>query len=223
MPITNEFPLPAQNPNRLSAELLALSEALKADAEVRVGDLLIRLEGRVYTLLLVLLSLPFCQPVALPGVSTPFGVIIALLGLRFALRQKPWLPRKALDWRVPTHVIPVILKACGKLLRALEKLLHPRLSGIFEYPLTQFFVGMTICASGALLLLPLPIPFSNLLPALTVVLLAASTSERDGVMLMAGGVVFLLTLVFFALIFLGGAEVAMWLKAYFGRFFDVQE
>lgn len=219
MPITD----PIARPNRLSAELLELSEALKADKEIRIGDLLIRLEGRVYTLLLVLLSLPFCQPVALPGVSTPFGIVIALLGLRFALRQKPWLPRRTLDWKVPTHVIPVILKACGKLLRALEKLLHPRLSFLFEFPLTQLIVGLTIFACGALLLLPLPVPFSNLLPALTVVLLAASTSERDGVMLMAGGVVFIITLAFFVLLFLGGAEAVLWLKAYSGRFFDAQE
>jgi len=219
VPITD----PIARPNRLSAELLELSEALKADKEIRIGDLLIRLEGRVYTLLLVLLSLPFCQPVALPGVSTPFGIVIALLGLRFALRQKPWLPRRTLDWKVPTHVIPVILKACGKLLRALEKLLHPRLSFLFEFPLTQLIVGLTIFACGALLLLPLPVPFSNLLPALTVVLLAASTSERDGVMLMAGGVVFIITLAFFVLLFLGGAEAVLWLKAYSGRFFDAQE
>ena len=78
-------------PQRLSAQLLALAES-EEHAELTLGGLIERLEGRVYTLLLVILSLPMCQPVPLPGLSTPLGVAIALLGLRFAFRQHPWMP-----------------------------------------------------------------------------------------------------------------------------------
>ena len=70
----------------------------------------------------------------------------------------------------------------------LEKLLHPRMGWMFEYRLTQFLSGIVIFVCGVLLLLPLPIPFSNLLPAWTVILVAASESERDGLMLLVGGI-----------------------------------
>ena len=47
-------------PRRLSLELQALSESA-AHEELTLGHLVDRHEGRVYTLLLVLLALPFCQ------------------------------------------------------------------------------------------------------------------------------------------------------------------
>ncbi len=179
-----------------------------------------RFEGRVYTLFLILLSLPFCQPVALPGLSTPFGVVIMLLGLRFAIRRQPWLPRRLLDTRLPPNLLAKVLKTGGKMLGLLERLLRPRLSGVFEYRLTQFLGGSTICLCGFLLLLPLPIPLSNLFPALVVVLLAASFSERDGLMLGGGALMFALTLLFFAAIYFGGSGVIDWIRETFGTYFS---
>jgi hypothetical protein len=38
-------------------------------------------------------AFPFCTPIPLPGFSLPFGLVIAIIGLRLALGQKPWLPR----------------------------------------------------------------------------------------------------------------------------------
>jgi hypothetical protein len=199
---------------RLSAELLAFAGSIR-QADVSLGEMIAQLEGRVYTFLLVILSLPFCQPVALPGLSTPFGIVIALLGLRFTFRKKPWLPRKLLALRIPKKVFPVILQGSAKILTLLEKLLHPRMTWIFDWKGTQVLAGLTIFSAALLLLLPLPIPFSNMLPALTIVLVASAFSERDGAVLALGGVFFCATLVFYAGIFMGGIEVAGWLQGLF--------
>jgi hypothetical protein len=210
---------PSENPpERLSVELRNLAASVQ-EQDLTFGELIQRLEGRVYTLLLVLLPLPFCQPIALPGLSTPFGVVIALLGLRFAFRQKPWLPKRVLKIQIPSKVLPAIMRGSAKLLGVLERLLHPRLTGLFDFRATQFAAGLTIFFCGMLLLLPLPVPFSNLLPALTVVLLAASVSERDGIMLAAGAGVFLITLGFYAGLFFGGMEVFDWLQIQIREFF----
>ena len=178
-----------------------------------------RLHGRVYTLLLVLLSLPFCQPITLPGLSTPFGVVITLLGLRFAVRKHPWLPKRLLNTCIPNRLLHRMLEGSARILKTLEKLLHPRLPWLFGHPVKQFLSGAAICICGVLLILPLPVPFSNLLPALTVLLIAAAMSERDGAMLLAGGGVFVVTLAFFAAIFLGGAGLAAWLHQHFSGWF----
>jgi hypothetical protein len=63
----------------------------------------------------------------------------------------------------------------------------------------------------ALLLLPLPIPFSNTLPALTVVLLAAAMLERDGYFVVAGLVMFAATLGYFGSLVFGGTAIVRWL------------
>ncbi len=52
-----------------------------------------------------------------------------------------------------------------------------------------------------------PIPLSNGLPALTVVLLAAGAMERDGIFFVAGRAVFGATLAFFGLLAFGGAHL----------------
>jgi hypothetical protein len=218
VPHNREENLSASGTKRLSHALREIAASLPGE-RTRLGDLMDRLQGRVYTLLLVLLSLPFCQPITLPGLSTPFGVVIALLGLRFAFRQHPWLPKRLLKTSIPNRLLHRVLEGSARILNTLEKLLHPRLSWLFGYPFTQFLSGAAICICGLLLLLPLPVPFSNLLPALAVILIAAAMSERDGVMLLAGGGVFAVTLAFFAAIFLGSAGLAAWLHQHFSGWF----
>ena len=203
-------------PRRLSVELQILSDTAE-HSDLTMGDLVDRLEGRVYTLLLVLLALPFCQPIMLPGLSTPFGMVIALLGLRFALRQHPWLPQRLLKTHLSGKYLPRILHGSARVLGGIERLLHPRLSFLFEFPLTQFLAGMAVFLCGLMLLLPLPIPFSNMLPALTVVLVASSFSERDGATLGAGLILFLISLGFIAAILLGGTEAISWICNGFTR------
>ncbi len=194
-------------PKRLSRELQEISDALE-DRDLTLGELIDHLEGRVYTLLLVLLSLPFCQPLPLPGLSTPFGVVIALFGLRFAFRQHPWLPARLLRTQLTAKFIPAVLRGSAKMLRTIERFLFPRLTAVFDFHLTQFFTGLVVCICGLLLLLPLPIPFSNMIPALTVILCASAFSERDGLCLGMAGVMFGLTLGFFGALVWTGAHAA---------------
>lgn len=214
--------LPLHETRKLSVELIALSQESRT-ADLTLRELMERLEGRVYTLFLVLLSVPFCQPIALPGLSTPFGAVIALLGLRLALRQQPWLPQRLLRTSIPENILSKLFLAGAKLLSGLEKLLHPRLSVVFDFHVTHFAVGAVICLCGILLALPLPIPFTNLLPALTVIFVAISVTERDSVTLGIGAVLFAVTLAFFGVIFWGGVEVIHWLQETLNHFFYPQD
>ena len=193
-------------PQRLSAQLRQLADREEHD-ELTLGGLMDELQGRVYTLLLLVLALPMCQPVPLPGLSTPFGVAIALLGLRFALSQRPWMPKRLLATKLSGNFFPAVMRGGARVLGIVEKLLHPRMTGVFEFGQMRVLAGAIVCLCGLLLLLPLPIPGTNMLPALTVILTAAAFSERDGYCLIAAGVAFLLTLAFFGALVWGGAEI----------------
>ena len=195
-----------ENTRRLSEQLRELADQ-EEHRELTLGSLMEQLEGRVYTLLLVILALPMCQPVPLPGLSTPLGVAIALLGLRFALSQKPWIPRRILATKLTGRFFPSVMRGGSRVLGVFEKLLHPRLIRTFEPSYVRFLSGAAISICGLLLLLPLPIPGTNMLPALTVVLTAAAFSERDGYCLVAAGFTFILTLAFFGMLIWGGAEI----------------
>jgi len=209
--------LSARRP-RFSEELGRLMAAFSERA-VPLREVLEVMQNRGYTVLLILLAFPFCTPIPLPGVSMPFGLVIAFIGLRLTLGQKPWLPARLLDTQLPSKYFTRLLVATRRLVHWLEWLLKPRLGYLFHWSPARHGIGAMILVCGFLLMLPLPIPFSNGLPALTILLLASAMLEEDGYFAIAGGFSFLLALAFFAAIFWGGTEVAGWLKDHFEMFF----
>lgn len=209
---------PARHPLRLSEEIDGLIKVF-AEREVTLQEVLNVLHGCAYTLLLIFLVLPFCTPIPLPGVSTPFGLVIAIIGFRLALRQKPWLPRRLLNTKVPPRFFARLLGAARRLIRGLEFFLRQRWSYLLDSKLPHHAYGAIICVCGILLMLPLPIPLSNGLPALTIVLIACSILERDGYFLVAALIMFTFTLCFFGALYWGGAELVSWLRAQLETFF----
>lgn len=190
----------------LSSQLGRLAAQFK-DRPVRLGELADVLQLRGYNALLIFLAFPFVTPIPLPGFSTVFGLVIALLGVRMMLAQKPWLPSRLTARELPARFLPKLLLAASRGFGKLEKLLKPRLL-YPEYPAAyQRASGAIVAVCGLLLLLPLPVPFSNALPALTIILLAAAGLERDGAVFIAGCAQFLLCLGFFAALCLGGSEL----------------
>ena len=65
-----------------------------------------------------------------------------------------------------------------------------------------------------MLMLPVPVPFSNSLPAWTILLLSVGALGRDGLLFFAGCALFLVSLAFFTLLVFGGAqafEILRWI------------
>ncbi len=205
---------------RLSEEIEGLLAVL-SERPVTLREIIAVTQARAYPLLLILVSLPFCLPIPLPGLSTPLGAVIALIGLRLSFRAEPWLPAAVLDAPVSSAKVASILRGSLKMARGLEVLLRPRLCFLVDYAVLHHFYGAMICICGVLLLLPLPIPLSNLVPALTVIFLAAALIERDGYFIVAGTLMFVVTLAFFGGIFFGGAALVNWIREWFGALFGV--
>ena len=223
VPHRREVPTPPPGspppvPRRLSEELAFLIGEFR-EHPVRLRDIMAVLHGRAWTMLLMILALPFCTPIPLPGLSTLFGLVIALIGFRLTLGQKPWLPARLLDLQLPSRFFPQFLSATRWLVRLLEYFLRPRLAWLVNRALLHHACGAMIMIAGVLLLLPLPIPFSNILPALTVVLTAGALLERDGYAVLAGTLVFGLCLCFFGAIAFGGLEFVNWLNHSLGGLF----
>src|SRR5688500_13635077 len=84
-----------ERPRKLSEELAMILREFEVET-VTLREVLGLLHGRGYVLLIMLLALPFCTPVPLPGLSTPFGLIITIVGARIAFGAKPWLPARLL-------------------------------------------------------------------------------------------------------------------------------
>jgi len=172
-------------PKKLSEEIAALRDRF-AEAPLTLGDVVNVLQGRAWTFVLILLALPFITPIPLPFLSTPFGMAIGLISLRLALGQRPWLPKRLLEKPLPPGFFGKVLQFAGRVLRVLERLLRPRLSWLAEAPLFVRLHALVMLAGALVLLLPLPVPFTNAFPAWMIVLIAGGLLERDGVAVAAG-------------------------------------
>lgn len=192
---------------KLSQVLLKLADRF-CDQPPTIGAVLEAAGSRGYNLLLIVLVLPFLTPVSIPFLSTPFGLAVAFIGLRIALGKKPALSEKLRTKELPRRVFQKLLRAGSRMLRWLEYFLKPRFTFVQEHVLFQRATGVLIGISGLLLLLPLPIPFTNLFPAVTILLLAAAALERDGFGYFVGWLMFVVSVAYFVLLALGGREVA---------------
>lgn len=158
--------------------------------------------GRGFALLILIFGMPFLLPVPLPGLSVPFGVVIALFGLRLCLAQKPWLPQFLLKTKIHYGTLSMLVDKGIWLAKKVEKVLKPRLlflsAGEFHFRVH----GVMFICMGILLALPLP-PGTNFPPALSIVLLCLGMMERDGYFILASYLVGFLTAILFALLFAG--------------------
>lgn len=193
------------HPRTFSAELGDLIARFD-NRPVRLAEILESTQGRGYHLLLLLVALPFVGPIPLPGFSVPFGLVVSVLGLRLAIDRGPWLPQRLLQREVSAAALRRVITATKRVVRGMEFVVRPRLGFVPNHGVFSRIAGALITLSGAMLMLPVPLPFSNSLPAWTVILLSASALGRDGLLFFAGCVMFLISAAFFALIALGGVE-----------------
>ena len=158
------------------------------------------LSTRGHALLALFLTLPFLQPVPLIGLSTPVGAVIAVLGVLMALGRPPWLPRTWLRRELPSPQVIRVVRTGQRLLRRIERFIRPRGVWFHRHRWARPIAGTVIAISGVELALPLPIAFTNTLPALVIATTAVAMLEEDAILAVVGWMAFVLVLAVFGLI-----------------------
>lgn len=195
--------------NSLAERLNHLLELAKVqDISVKVA--IETLAGKGQAVLLILFSLPFCQPIQIPGFSTPFGILLAFIGLRIAFGHRAWFPKGLLEKKIPYRILKKIASIAIKITEKLRFLISTRWGWLVNNSASHVFHGLTITALAFILALPLPIPLTNLLAAYPILAFGLGILEDDGLMIAIG---YLLAFVcfsfFFALIWFGKEGVLM--------------
>jgi hypothetical protein len=179
--------------------------------------------------LCIIFATPFLLPISIPGSSTPFGLLIALIGTGVAADCAPWLPERLLRRPLQGRRWAKLLLATARLTLWLEKRGDGRPTGEMPpasavsdhepgampaHPFRHRLHGLALTLAGVLLTLPLPIPFSNTLPGIAVFLLAGGLLRRSRLLLAAGHIMLLAAAAYLALIAIFGSAGV---KALFSR------
>lgn len=183
----------------LSEELHALAEQFR-ERKVTLQEVMTTLGTRASGLMIVILALPFCSPISIPGLSVPFGAVILVLGACYVIGRPPWLPRRLLAVELPPKFFRMVLEGASKFIGWIERRLHPRWAWVTGSTALMRMHGLLVCAGAGMLLLPLGgIPFTNMLPALVVVIGTLGMMERDGAAVVAAYGTLVATLGYFGL------------------------
>ncbi len=192
----------------LSKCLSDLLEDSGGGAALTVNEVIVRTGGRGAYLLIMLLSLPFISPIPLIGVSSILGPVIALLAWRLAWGRPAWVPRSMGERLLPAGLREFLRGGGVRALRWIEQGVRPRASGWMRWRAARLVHCGIIALMGLLLALPLPIPFTNSLPAITILVLSASMMEEDGLAVVAGHALAVATAAYF-LFSAGAISVAL--------------
>ncbi len=180
--------------------LTLLIEKASSASCLSVREIVDILSRRGYSLILIFLSLPFCQPFQIPGVSIPFGILVAFLGLRMIFGRQLWLPKKLLMKPISSATIQKIAKKSQAMMNKISYFIHPRLPLFCMYGSKQILSGLLVFLLGLALALPLPIPFTNLAVGWSLLLTSLGLLYDDGLLVLIGYAVSILTLLFFVVL-----------------------
>lgn len=158
-------------------------------SSISLEEILNILSGKGQCLILILLSLPFCQPLQIPGLSTPFGIVIAFVGIRMAFGNHVALPKKILAIKIKPSILKKMANSTLWFVRKARFFIHPRLQWVCENSTLKKVNGLMISALGVFLALPLPIPLSNMVAAWSILLIGVGILEDDGLFVVLGYVV----------------------------------
>lgn len=165
----------------LADKLKVLEESCKTSEFFTLRELLKTLGSNSFGLLLLILSIPSAMPFPAPGISTPFGILNGLLAIQMLMgRAFPWLPEKTLNRKFKTKTLEKSLRFAIKIFKKIEYLTHPR----YEFFISKKLLGVCILILACIM--ALPVPLTNSLPALIILILAVGLIESDGLWALFG-------------------------------------
>lgn len=169
----------------MSLKFIKALDEVRSLEQITLGKIVDHIQGEALLILCIITILPFMQPIPIPGVSSLLGLVILFQGLGLMIWGRPLLTKRMRELEIESEkfekIYQVAVKFSGITAR-LSTLKHP----ITNTRVSQIFCGLAIVLLAAFLSLPLPIPFSNFIPALGIFSICVGLLEEDVLLIMIG-------------------------------------
>ena len=193
-------------PERTSDIIARLAREGQGD-RVSVGQLLEALKDRGFGVLIILFALPN----AIIPLAWVLGAPILIFAVQLVLGQpKPWLPQIMSRQTVNRETFTKLSNYVVRYLSMMERWLKPRFSLLTSKSMERV-IGLWLVFLTLVLLVP--VPFGNALPAFAISIVAAGLIEKDGGAIIVGSLIGLAG-TFYVVALLGGLIAAF--RAIFG-------
>ncbi|MFC0218449.1 hypothetical protein FHS82_002318 [Pseudochelatococcus lubricantis] len=192
--------------------LWAILRSLARDTSrerISVGDLLDTMHDRAFGALMFIFAFPNILPTP-PGTSAILAAPLVFLTAQMMIGRKPWLPQVIAARSMARRDFAAMTERAVPWLARAERLLRPRLLHLATPPM-EYFIG-AVCFLLSVILL-LPIPLGNMLPALAICLFSLGILGRDGVWVLLGVVATIVSLVVVGGVLYGLLKTALFIIA----------
>jgi hypothetical protein len=181
-----------------------LSRSLKGRT-VSVGDVVEEVNGRSLYLTILVLSLPNLIPfLNTLGITHVTGLLLLIFISQLILGSRsPWLPQWLLRVKTKRKGFQKALDQILPYLRKTEKMVKPRWTALATGKMVGIY-GLIMLALTIVLVLP--IPFINVIPAVLLSAIALGLTQRDGIITAVSGI---LSLIFLAVLGYGLATAGL--------------
>ncbi|HKK97019.1 MAG TPA: exopolysaccharide biosynthesis protein [Marivita sp.] len=192
------------------SDRLDLLAAESQNEAVTLGWVLAQLNERAFGLFLLVLALPCCIPF-LYGIPQVVALPLMFVAAQILLgRRVPWLPTRLAARSVASAELRTLADRAGPWLRKIEAVSRPRLGFLTRAPMDRV-VGAALVLFSASILVPLP--GTNTVPGIAVVVVAMGLLQRDGILVILGA---LLGTAWIATLLIAGATLASLVKTWLG-------
>lgn len=167
------------------------------DDILSLRELLAGLDRRAFGMLLFIATLPAFIPIPVGGAIS--GPLVILIGAQLLVgRHRPWLPGFIARRGPHRRALAAFERRFAPWLSRLEALIRPRLPGLLANRAAAVLTGLVLMLLG--LLLSLPIPLTNYLFGVLLLLFALALLERDGVLMILAWIAGIVAIVVFGVL-----------------------
>ncbi len=167
----------------MKSHFLESLETLELQAQQRplmLKEVFEILGDRSHLVIILFLASPFLQPIPLPGLSTVFGLTMIVIAYLNYFGRPIRVPHRYSEKILSQSLIINIARVAEKIWNFLEKFLRVRGAIFFETKFFKGFNALVLSLQAFLLCLPLPVPFSNTIPAIIIAINVIGELEEDG-------------------------------------------
>ncbi len=170
-----------------------------------LGEALDTLDHAAFSLIAIILTLPYLQPIPLGPLTVLGGVTFAALGWQMWLgKESPVLPEKIRNVAMSEKTWRILATVCLKIVTFCGKFTKPRLTHLVTGKTGQKIGGFVLISAGLLMAIPFGVlPFNNLLPGLAIMFYCFGQLEEDGLMVFIAFFWLIFTTVYFSAFFIG--------------------
>lgn len=154
------------------------------DDKISLYQIMYALHERGFGILLAFFTLPTSVPALVPPVTTIISIPLLFFSLQMILCLKsPWLPKRLGNWRISRRSLSLLMSKSAKLLRKIELFMRPRMTFASSQK-GERIIGV-FCFIFALSI-AIPLPMTNLLPSIGILVTSLGLLGRDGLLVIIG-------------------------------------